>query len=103
VGRGGGLAKKIGETAYRAICPLKHLDFLFINIISGLSGQSFIGLHSRCISRFVSSGGESDNFLPARRPFPPGMVRKFLQNNHNFPRPNAELAQTVTDTICVNY
>jgi hypothetical protein len=33
---------------------------------------AFVGLHSRCISRFVSSGGESDKFFVSLLPCPDG-------------------------------
>jgi hypothetical protein len=79
-GQGSGLAKKIGESAYRAVCPLKHRDFLLTNIIRSLSGQSFVGLHSRCICRFVSSGEESDKFFASPLPCPDGHGTKIIKN-----------------------
>jgi hypothetical protein len=38
--------------------------------------QAVVRLHSRCIIRFVSSGGESQQFFAHPPPFPPGMIRK---------------------------
>jgi hypothetical protein len=78
-GQGSGLAKKIGESAYRAVCPLKHREFLFTKLIRGLSGQSFVGLHSRCVIGFVSSGGESDKFFTSPLPCPGGHGTKIIK------------------------